>query len=45
MSFRDPNAFSDSEDSQLVKDAKKEVTEPVLYSYTEVRFCDRMSTI
>ncbi|KJA22896.1 hypothetical protein HYPSUDRAFT_138443 [Hypholoma sublateritium FD-334 SS-4] len=29
------NAFSDPEDSQLVEDAKKEVTEPVLYSYTE----------
>jgi len=35
MSFRDLNTFSDPEDSQLVKDAKKEVTEPVLYSYVE----------
>ncbi|KAF9476695.1 multifunctional beta-oxidation protein [Pholiota conissans] len=31
----DPNAFADPEDSQLVRDAKKEPIEPVLYSYTE----------
>uniref|UniRef100_A0A8H7Y2D2 MaoC-like domain-containing protein n=1 Tax=Psilocybe cubensis TaxID=181762 RepID=A0A8H7Y2D2_PSICU len=34
-SFKDPNAFSDPEDSQLVRDAKKEVADPVPYSYTE----------
>ncbi|KAF8962770.1 multifunctional beta-oxidation protein [Flammula alnicola] len=31
----DPNAFADSEDSQLVRDAKKVISDPVPYSYTE----------
>ncbi|KAF9565233.1 multifunctional beta-oxidation protein [Agrocybe pediades] len=30
-----PNAFSDPEDSQLVREAKRVPTEPVPYSYTE----------
>ena len=30
--FKDPNAFSDPEDSQLVKEAKKEFPEPIDYS-------------
>ncbi|KAF8199567.1 multifunctional beta-oxidation protein [Pholiota molesta] len=35
MPFNDPNAFTDPEDSQLVKDAKKDTFDPVPYSYTE----------
>ncbi|KAF8951075.1 hypothetical protein BDZ97DRAFT_1685793 [Flammula alnicola] len=31
----DPNAFADPEDSQLVRDAKKVISDPVPYSYTE----------
>lgn len=34
-SFKDPNAFADPEDSQLVVDAKKVTIDPVDYSYTE----------
>jgi len=34
-SFKDFNAFADPEDSQLVRDAKKEPSDPVPYSYTE----------
>jgi multifunctional beta-oxidation protein len=30
-----PNAFADPEDSQLVKEAKQVITDPVPYSYTE----------
>ena len=30
------NAFADPEDSQLVADAKNDITEPVPFSYTEV---------
>lgn len=36
MPFNDPNAFADPEDSQVVKDAKKDIFDPVPYSYTEV---------
>jgi len=35
-SFQGANPFADPEDSQLVADVKKIVTEPVPYSYTEV---------
>lgn len=35
--FKDPKAFSDSEDSQAVAEAKKIVIEPTEYAYTEVR--------
>jgi hypothetical protein len=31
-----PNVFVDPEDSQLVKEAKQVITDPVSYSYTEV---------
>ena len=34
--MRRTNAFVDPEDSQLVADAKKDFTEPVPYTYTEV---------
>jgi len=34
--FKDPNAFTDLEDSQLVKEAKQAIPDPVPYSYTEV---------
>jgi len=34
-SFTDPNAFADPEDSQLVKDHKRVLLDPYLYSYTE----------
>jgi hypothetical protein len=34
-SFKDPAAFADPEDSQLVADAKKVPVEPIEYSYTE----------
>jgi len=30
------NAFTDLEDSELVKEAKQVITDPVPYSYTEV---------
>lgn len=35
-SFKNPNAFSDPEDSELVAKAKQERVEPGEYSYTEV---------
>ncbi|PPQ99137.1 hypothetical protein CVT24_009327 [Panaeolus cyanescens] len=34
-SFKDPNAFADPEDSQLVREAKQVITDPVPYSYVE----------
>jgi len=34
-SFKDPKAFADPEDSQLVRDAKQVPTVPSTYSYTE----------
>ncbi|KDR76315.1 hypothetical protein GALMADRAFT_121279 [Galerina marginata CBS 339.88] len=34
-SFKDPNAFADPEDSQLVRDAKRDPTFPVSYFYKE----------
>jgi len=34
--LKDPNAFADPEDSELVADAKKIVPDPVPYDYTEV---------
>lgn len=34
--MRRTNAFVDPEDSQLVADAKNNITEPVPYTYTEV---------
>jgi len=33
--FKDPTAFADPEDSQLVADAKKNIPDPVPYDYTE----------
>ena len=36
VSFKDPNAFADPEDSAIVAEAKKQVEEPVEYTYTEV---------
>ncbi|KAF5342029.1 hypothetical protein D9611_001551 [Ephemerocybe angulata] len=35
VSFKDPNAFSDPEDSTLVAEAKKHVEQPVEFNYTE----------
>ena len=37
VSFNDPNAFADPEDSSLVAEAKKHVEPPLEYNYTEVR--------
>ena len=37
VSFNDPNAFADPEDSALVAEAKKHVEPPLEYNYTEVR--------
>ncbi|KAF5327540.1 hypothetical protein D9619_004923 [Psilocybe cf. subviscida] len=34
-SFRDPKAFADPEDSQLVEKAKAEINEPSLYTFSE----------
>ncbi|KAF9048709.1 hydroxysteroid dehydrogenase [Panaeolus papilionaceus] len=34
-SFKDSNAFADPEDSQLVREAKQTITDPVSYNYTE----------
>lgn len=38
VSFKDPNAFADSEDSAIVAAAKRNVEPPMEYNYTEVRF-------
>ena len=35
-SFRDPEAFSDKEDSAIVAEAKKIIPDAVSYVYTEV---------
>ena len=35
-SFKDPNAFADREDSELVAEAKKTIPDSTIYSYTEV---------
>lgn len=37
VNFKDPNAFADPQDSEIVADAKKHVEPPVEYNYTEVR--------
>ena len=35
-SFKDPNAFADPEDSELVRNNKRQITESIAYNYTEV---------
>jgi hypothetical protein len=34
--YKNPGAFADPEDSQIVADAKKELQDPTYYTYTEV---------
>ena len=40
--FSAPNTFVDSEDPQLVVDAKRQPIEPSIYSYTEVAFISHL---